>query len=341
MSKRIKRASENAQQREKRLSIYRDAARSQVVGDHCLPESDRKLLHNFRSKIDKLSNNLCPDVQEFATHLPHCPSSLDALVTFKDFNVRRFVVSCALYWLKNNNRYYPNIDIDEEILGSLPENGPLDDQIPRLEDIGDEMCGEMRGEMRGEIDGEIDERAVADTLVRLQSDTDPVMWPRIDGVPSYGRPYRTSRQFWFRRQFELSDMIKQLRDAIFYFSAADFHWPDLHALMPHGHSLDMDMLTVQDTNKYKQKDLIDNPHIAAWYFEKRFKLLFEKVKDAPVIDWSKMKEDEELMNNVIQYLDSLVITINPGLNVPFPNAIQVPKSCSTYRIMSNYFSILN
>ncbi|PKK66451.1 hypothetical protein RhiirC2_784768 [Rhizophagus irregularis] len=77
--------------------------------------------------------------------------------TFKDFNVRRFVVSCALYWLKNNNRYYPNIDIDEEILGSLPENGPLDDQIPRLEDIGDEMCGEMRGEMRGEIDGEIDE----------------------------------------------------------------------------------------------------------------------------------------------------------------------------------------
>ncbi|PKC62020.1 hypothetical protein RhiirA1_465715 [Rhizophagus irregularis] len=247
MSKRIKRASENAQQREKRLSIYR---------------------------------------------------------TFKDFNVRRFVVSCALYWLKNNNRYYPNIDIDEEILGSLPENGPLDDQIPRLEDIGDEMCGEMRGEMRGEIDGEIDERAVADTLIRLQSDTDPVMWPRIDGVPykdgrfahharwrhfalnsqmrwralqegrSYGRPYRTSRQFWFRRQFELSDMIKQLRDAIFYFSAADFHWPDLHALM---HSLDMDMLTVQDTNKYKQKDLIDNPHIAAWYFEKRFKLLFEKV----------------------------------------------------------------
>ncbi|PKY44985.1 hypothetical protein RhiirA4_459453 [Rhizophagus irregularis] len=96
MSKRIKRASENAQQREKRLSNYR---------------------------------------------------------TFKDFNVRRFVVSCAFYWLKNNNRYYPNIDIDEEVLGSLPENG----SDSRLEDIGDEMCGEMRGEMRGEIDGEIDE----------------------------------------------------------------------------------------------------------------------------------------------------------------------------------------
>ncbi|RGB35793.1 hypothetical protein C1646_667463 [Rhizophagus diaphanus] len=100
-------------------------------------------------------------IVEFATFLPHRPSSLDALVvrrcssdvrTFKDFNVRRSVVSCALYWLKNNNRYYSNSDIDEEVLGSLPKNGPLDDQIPRLEDIGDEMCGEMRGEIDGEID---------------------------------------------------------------------------------------------------------------------------------------------------------------------------------------------
>uniref|UniRef100_U9TIU5 STPR domain-containing protein n=1 Tax=Rhizophagus irregularis (strain DAOM 181602 / DAOM 197198 / MUCL 43194) TaxID=747089 RepID=U9TIU5_RHIID len=77
MSKRIKRASENAQQREKRLSNNRD-------------------------------------VQEFATHLPHRPSSLDVLAVhhcssdvraFKDFNV---------------------------LGSSLPENGPLDDQILRL-----------------------------------------------------------------------------------------------------------------------------------------------------------------------------------------------------------------
>lgn len=79
MSKRIKRASENAQQREKRLSNNRvrkqnrrftdhtnhqDATRSQVIDDHCLPEYDRKLLHSFRSKIDKLSNNLCPVCNE-------------------------------------------------------------------------------------------------------------------------------------------------------------------------------------------------------------------------------------------------------------------------------------
>ena len=97
--------------------------------------------------------NFPQDVLEFATRLPHCPSSLDRCSSdgrvFRDFNVRRSVVSRALYWLKHNNCYYSNIAIDEEVLRSLPENGPLDDQIPRLKDIG--------GEMGGEIDGEIDE----------------------------------------------------------------------------------------------------------------------------------------------------------------------------------------
>uniref|UniRef100_U9TFN0 DUF6570 domain-containing protein n=1 Tax=Rhizophagus irregularis (strain DAOM 181602 / DAOM 197198 / MUCL 43194) TaxID=747089 RepID=U9TFN0_RHIID len=223
MSKRIKRASENAQQREKRLSIYRDAARSQVVGDHCLPESDRKLLHNFRSKIDKLSNNLCPVCNE-------CFPSIEIV---QDFNVRRFVVSCALYWLKNNNRYYPNIDIDEEILGSLPENGPLDDQIPRLEDIGDEMCGEMRGEMRGEID----ERAVADTLVRLQSDTDPVMWPRIDGVPvnEFQTPGYIARDFPTLYPTGAADLrserIRDVKLAEYFYTCSSIKMADLRIML--------------------------------------------------------------------------------------------------------------
>ena len=132
----------------------------------------------------------------------------------------------------------------------------------------------------------------------------------------------------------------------FTFSAADFHWPDLHKLMLHSDSLST--LSEQNVNKYKWQDLIDNPHITAWFFEKRFKLFFEKVlvpkwnledwwyqfewqhrgsshvhgiakrKDAPVIDWNKMKDDEELMNNMVQYLDSLVTTINSGLDALFP-----------------------
>ncbi len=33
----------------------------------------------------------------------------------------------------------------------------------------------------------------------------------------------------------------------------------------------------QDTNKYRCQDLNENPHIAAWFFEKCFKLFFENV----------------------------------------------------------------
>ena len=58
-----------------------------------------------------------------------------------------------------------------------------------------------------------------------------------DRIMRFGEGLRGSRQFWHRRQSELSDMIKQLGSqgmVFFTFSAADFHWPDLHALMPHG-----------------------------------------------------------------------------------------------------------
>lgn len=40
--------------------------------------------------------------------------------------------------------------------------------------------------------------------------------------------------------------------------------------------------------------------------------------NAPIIDWNKMKEDEHSMDTVVQYLDSLVTTINPGLDAPIP-----------------------
>src|ERR1043165_3746543 len=72
--------------------------------------------------------NFPQDVLEFAMHLPRRSSSLNVLVVrhrsstgraFKDFNVRRSVMTRTLYWLKNNNRYYSNIVIDKEVLRSL------------------------------------------------------------------------------------------------------------------------------------------------------------------------------------------------------------------------------
>ena len=44
----------------------------------------------------------------------------------------------------------------------------------------------------------------------------------------------------------------------------------------------------------------------------------EKKKNAPIIDLEQMKENETVMHNVIQYIDSVVTTINPEMNAAIP-----------------------
>ena len=125
-------------------------------------------------------------------------------------------------------------------------------------------------------------------------------------------------------------MIKQLgsQGMIFFtFSVADLHWPELHKLMPH----DEDQIEESEQNaaKRRRQDLINNPHIAAWFFENRFKSFLENMlipkqnlkdwwyqfewqhwdsthvhgieirKDAPIIEWEKMKEDNEMIVRVV------------------------------------------
>ena len=43
-----------------------------------------------------------------------------------------------------------------------------------------------------------------------------------------------------------------------------------------------------------------------------------KKRNAPMIDWAQMKENENEMQNVIKYIDSIVTTINPGINAAIP-----------------------
>ncbi|GBB90822.1 hypothetical protein RclHR1_17900004 [Rhizophagus clarus] len=60
----------------------------------------------------------------------------------------------------------------------------------------------------------------------------------------------------------------------FTFSAADLYWPNLHKLMPDGEN-SMDEESDMKRSKHQHQDLIDNPHIAAWFFEKQFKVFIE------------------------------------------------------------------
>ena len=80
--------------------------------------------------------NMPQDLSVFATSLPRLPSELDVMIvrkkgsnkTHRDFRVKRMVVQRALQWLKRNNKYYRNIDIDVSVLSQLPDDGDLTDK---------------------------------------------------------------------------------------------------------------------------------------------------------------------------------------------------------------------
>ncbi|CAG8465557.1 7408_t:CDS:2 [Gigaspora margarita] len=85
--------------------------------------------------------NFPQDMHEFVTRLPRSLSSLNTLVvryhvanrsTFRDFHVRREKIVQTLNWLKANNIFYKDINIDGDILQSLPENGSVIDPLLQI-----------------------------------------------------------------------------------------------------------------------------------------------------------------------------------------------------------------
>ena len=75
--------------------------------------------------------NLPQDVQSFLNRLPSQVADLPVLVvrrhgadeTHRDFTVRRHRVLDAILWLKTNNPFFKDIEIDRAVINSLPENG--------------------------------------------------------------------------------------------------------------------------------------------------------------------------------------------------------------------------
>ncbi|CAB4427789.1 unnamed protein product [Rhizophagus irregularis] len=118
---------------------------------------------------------------------------------FRDFTVRREKIAKALYWLKANNPYYEDIIIDDEILKSLPQNGSIINQIHQIrsDQIIDEMDDISNENENGHDEGDAITRSfvpaipstqrenaiINDTLDRIQSNEQPVLWPEIDGSP--------------------------------------------------------------------------------------------------------------------------------------------------------------
>jgi len=67
-----------------------------------------------------------------------------------------------------------------------------------------------------------------------------------------------------------------------------------------------------------------------------------KRKDAPEIDWKKIKNNNEIMEEVVHYLDSLITTINPGPNAPLSDNHPCQKRSKDLNDdMEDYIELIN
>ncbi|GAV01486.1 hypothetical protein RvY_12192 [Ramazzottius varieornatus] len=88
---------------------------------------------------------------------------------------------------------------------------------------------------------------------------------------------RESRQYWYKRQNELTDEIEQLGSptVLITFSAADLYWSELHNLCSN-RRLPPES-TAQERSKRARINLIDNPLSATWFLHYRFRTFLEEV----------------------------------------------------------------
>jgi hypothetical protein len=92
--------------------------------------------------------------------------------------------------LKENNRYYNDIIIDNEVLQSLPVDGSIDDQLRKTqtnveesdqEENEDDVITRTFVPFLPSVDRE--DVAIQNTLDRVQNENNPIEWPQINNHP--------------------------------------------------------------------------------------------------------------------------------------------------------------
>ena len=297
--------------------------------------------------------NLPQDVVSFALSLPRLPSELDVLVVRKnseqshrDFHVRRSVVQQALTWLLNNNRYYQAnaVHINEEALQQLPEDGDLSNltSLPmsnlQSESLQDDLYG-------AHLSTSFVPNATQQRTEHAQLTVDELQdMVGIEGesfsnrVLHYASSLRGTRQYWFKQRGRLISMVDTLGLPTIFFthSAADLQWPELAQLICPEDS---------NTSRSRIKAVNNNPALADWFFYHRVQkfvdafylgvlkatdywLRFEwQHRGSPHVhgvawlpnapDVEQLLKDSEnaeaLKQDIIQYANRLVSTINPAV----------------------------
>ncbi|CAB1106966.1 unnamed protein product [Ectocarpus sp. CCAP 1310/34] len=97
------------------------------------------------------------------------------------------------------------------------------------------------------------------------------IWDNVQGIMTHMSRYTANLPgtdgFWQKEQGRLENAVDQLQSLTVFttYSAADHHWYDLHRLMPGYKEDDDDKPTPQQRTQW----LIDNPHLADWWFWQR------------------------------------------------------------------------
>ncbi|CAG8536702.1 15388_t:CDS:2 [Cetraspora pellucida] len=156
--------------------------------------------------------------------------------------------------------------------------------------------------------------------------------------------------YWKKMHNELINMIKQVgADGLifFTFSAADLHWPDLHNLMPNtSNNIDISLIQAAQT----QYVLIPKWGLSNYWYRYEWQHRgsthvhgIGKVSNAPVVDWNAMQQDENSMNNIIAYVNSIVTAMNPNTTTIYTSE-QHPCQKSLDKLVDdfdNYCQLVN
>ena len=153
--------------------------------------------------------NLPQNVEELASSLPRYPKDLSVIIvkvkgrdnTFKDCVVRSQKVHSALLWLIQNNPLYTDVQINEQALNCLPNNGvPVDllsveseDSIsydnvepdfgPPTDDSGEYSVFNEPNDMSSFLPVGEQQQQELNAIRNQISASEPLNWPTVDNQP--------------------------------------------------------------------------------------------------------------------------------------------------------------
>ena len=131
-------------------------------------------------------------------------------------------------------------------------------------------------------------------------------------------------------------------------------------------------LKEQDSGKQRLQNIIKNSHIATWFFNRCFKKFFndvlkphwnlenwwycyewqhkgsvhvhriEKKWNAKIINWKEIKENENEMKKILEYIDSIVTTMNLRINAAISEKHLCQKASSKIDdSIQDYIKLIN